>query len=112
MEAQEKERIAKNLAIYMKMNGYTERSFAQATKLPQTTLHAMTTNKIKKTAKFHKYLDKICNNLGLKTDYFSKDQTEITAAPIKYHDESSLHLGDEKMRAISLLLKIGEIHYK
>lgn len=112
MEDKEKERIAANIAIYMKWNGYTERTFAQATKLSQATLKAITTNKTMKPVKFKKYVEKISANLGLDNEYFTREQAEITAAPIQYFDENKLHLGDEKLSAISLLLKISEIHYK
>ncbi|EFI82920.1 hypothetical protein HMPREF0556_11605 [Listeria grayi DSM 20601] len=112
MEDKEKERIAANIAIYMKWNGYTERTFAQATKLSQATLKAITTNKTMKPVKFKKYVEKISANLGLDNEYFTREQAEITAAPIQYSDENKLHLGDEKLSAISLLLKISEIHYK
>ncbi|EMG28102.1 hypothetical protein X560_2231 [Listeria fleischmannii 1991] len=108
----EKKRIADNVAFYMTMNGYTKRTFAKAVGIGQNTITSVITGKMRNQKKFDKYIHDITEKLQLEIDYFKKEQVEIAAEPIKFQDENKLHLGDEKFNTLSLMLKIGEIHYE
>ncbi|WP_163654422.1 hypothetical protein [Listeria sp. PSOL-1] len=108
----EKQRIANNISLYIKLNGYTQRTFAKVAGISQSTMASITTGRMRNGNKFNRYIANITEQLGLEANYFSKKQEEITAAPIKFQDETKLHTSDEKFSALSLMLKIGEIHYK
>ncbi|WP_167630187.1 hypothetical protein [Listeria valentina] len=108
----ELKQIMENMTIYMSINGYTKRSFAKATGISQNTFAAMLAGKIKNEKKAVRYIEQATEKLNLEQDYFKKSREEIMQAPINYQDEEKLHIGNEKFNALSLLLKIGEIHYK
>lgn len=48
----EKQRIATNLSLYMKINGYTHRTFALAVGISQNTLKALMIGKMRNENKF------------------------------------------------------------
>ncbi|PZF89315.1 hypothetical protein C1903_06435 [Listeria ivanovii] len=109
----EKQRIATNLSLYMKINGYTNRTFALAVGISQNTLKALMIGKMRNESKFQKYIMQITESLALEENFFEQPKEAITTAPITFQDTNKkMHLGDEKFNAISLMLKIGEIHYE
>ncbi|EEO3414568.1 hypothetical protein G6H56_001198 [Listeria monocytogenes] len=108
----EKQRIATNLSLYMKINGYTHRTFALAVGISQNTLKALMIGKMRNENKFQKYISQFTESLALEEKFFEQPKEAITAAPITFQDTNKMHLGDEKFNAISLMLKIGEIHYE
>ncbi|EUJ25394.1 hypothetical protein MFLO_15493 [Listeria floridensis FSL S10-1187] len=108
----ELQRMAENMTIYMSINGYTKRTFAKVTGISQNTMQAITSGKIKNEKKLSRYINVVTEKLQLEPDYFKQSREEISKAPIKYQDEEKLHTGNEKFNALSLMLKIGEIHYE
>ncbi len=61
----EKQRIATNLSLYMKINGYTHRTFALAVGISQNTLKALMIGKMRNENKFQKYISQITESLAL-----------------------------------------------
>ncbi|WP_239256056.1 hypothetical protein [Listeria ilorinensis] len=115
----EKQRIADNVAIYMKLNAYTNRTFAKAVGLSQSNVTSVVNGKIRNEKKFTKYIRTMTEQLGLEENYFVQPMENITSQPINFRDtskigadDSKLQTGNEKFNALSLMLKIGEIHYE
>ncbi|MBA3925878.1 hypothetical protein HCJ66_05455 [Listeria sp. FSL L7-1582] len=112
MNRLEKKRIAENVNLYIRLNGFTKRSFAKATNFSQSTAEAILNGKVISNAKFNKYIVNITETLGLDAHYFKQDKEALLSMPIHYQEEEDkIHIGDEKYNTISAMLKIGDVYY-
>ncbi|CAM4098926.1 MULTISPECIES: hypothetical protein [Listeria] len=112
MDKIEKKRIAENINLYIRLNGFTKRSFAKATNFSQATAEAILNGKVRSNTKFNKYIVRVTEKLGLDTHYFKQDKETLLSMPIHYQeDDEKIHIGDDKYNTISAMLQIGDVYY-